>query len=111
MERHGALIIVALGESVAAADISASRQAVTGSPVPAAVPGLALPAALWWLYSGTGDDHRAEGAFTAAGPGQRPGPALSALVGAGPGGNERDVGEDGIRDRAIHAAGYGPRLE
>jgi low temperature requirement protein LtrA len=78
VERHGALIIVALGESVAAVGISASRQGVTGSLVSAAVLGLALTAALWWVYFGTGDDDRAERAFSAAGRDQRPGLALSA---------------------------------
>jgi low temperature requirement protein LtrA len=78
VERHGALIIVALGESVAAIGISASRQRVTGSLLAAAVLGLALTACLWWAYFGTGDDGRAERAFTAADPGQRPSLALSA---------------------------------
>ena len=78
VERHGALIIVALGESVAAVGISASREDMTGSVVAAAVLGLALTACLWWAYFGTGDDDRAERAFTAAAPAQRPGLALSA---------------------------------
>jgi len=78
VERHGALIIVALGESVAAVGISASQQDVTGSLVASAVLGLALTACLWWAYFGTGDDDRAERAFTAAAPAQRPGLALSA---------------------------------
>jgi low temperature requirement protein LtrA len=78
VERHGALIIVALGESVAAVGIAASRQRVTGSLIGAAVLGLALTACLWWAYFGTGDDERAERAFTDADPGQRPGLALSA---------------------------------
>lgn len=78
VERHGALIIVALGESVAAVGISASRQAMTGSLVSAAIIGLALSAALWWAYFGTGDDDRAEHAFTAASREERPGLALSA---------------------------------
>jgi low temperature requirement protein LtrA len=78
VERHGALIIVALGESVAAIGITASHQHVTGSLVAAAVLGLALTACLWWAYFGTGDDDHAERAFTDADPGQRPGLALSA---------------------------------
>jgi low temperature requirement protein LtrA len=78
VERHGALILVALGESVAAIGISASRQRLTGPLVGAAVLGLALTACLWWVYFGTGDDDRAEQAFTDAGPAQRPGLALSA---------------------------------
>jgi low temperature requirement protein LtrA len=78
VERHGALIIVALGESVAALGISASRQGVTGSLAGAAVLGLALTACLWWVYFGTGDDDRAERAFTATDPARRPSLALSA---------------------------------
>jgi low temperature requirement protein LtrA len=78
VERHGALILVALGESVAAIGISASHQRLTGPLVGAAVLGLALTACLWWAYFGTGDDDRAEHAFTAAGPARRPGLALSA---------------------------------
>ena len=78
VERHGALIIVALGESVAAVGITASREDVAGSIVAAAVLGLALTACLWWVYFGTGDDDRAERAFTTAAPAQRPGLALSA---------------------------------
>jgi low temperature requirement protein LtrA len=78
VERHGALILVALGESVAAIGISASHQRLTGPLVSAAVLGLALTACLWWAYFGTGDDDRAERAFTAAGPARRPGLALSA---------------------------------
>jgi low temperature requirement protein LtrA len=78
VERHGALIIVALGESVAALGISASRQGVTGSLAGSAVLGLALTACLWWVYFGTGDDDRAERAFSAADPARRPALALSA---------------------------------
>jgi low temperature requirement protein LtrA len=78
VERHGALVIVALGESVAAIGISASDQGVTGSLLAASVLGLALTAGLWWAYFGTGDDDRAERVFTAADPGRRPGLALSA---------------------------------
>ncbi len=78
VERHGALVIVALGESVAALGISAARGGVTGSLAGAAVLGLALTACLWWVYFGTGDDRRAERAFTAASPGRRPGLALAA---------------------------------
>jgi low temperature requirement protein LtrA len=78
VERHGALVIVALGESVAAIGISASRRGVTGSLVSAAVLGLALTACLWWAYFGTGDDGRAERAFSAADRDQRPRLALSA---------------------------------
>jgi low temperature requirement protein LtrA len=76
-ERHGALIIVALGESVAAVGIGAARLAITTEVVTAAVLGLALSAALWWIYFGSGDDERAERAMTAASSARRPGLALS----------------------------------
>jgi low temperature requirement protein LtrA len=78
VERHGALIIVALGESVAAVGIGASRLTVNVQVVTAAVLGLALSAALWWTYFGGGDDERAERAMTAASRERRPGLALTA---------------------------------
>ncbi len=77
VERHGALVIVALGESVAAVGISAPR-AVNLQAVTAAVLGLALSACLWWTYFGANEDDRAERAMTAARPERRPGLALSA---------------------------------
>ena len=77
-ERHGALIIVALGESVAAVGIGAGRLAVTAAVVTAAVLGLALSAALWWVYFGGSDDERAGRAMAAADPERRPGLALAA---------------------------------
>jgi low temperature requirement protein LtrA len=76
-ERHGALIIVALGESVAAVGIGASRLAVSVQVVTAAVLGLALSAALWWIYFGGSDDERARRAMDAAEREQRPRLALS----------------------------------
>jgi low temperature requirement protein LtrA len=78
VERHGALVIVALGESVAAVGIAAAPAGVTAAVAVAAVLGLALSAALWWTYFGDGDDERAEAAMTAAAPAARPGLALSA---------------------------------
>ncbi|MDR0344639.1 MAG: low temperature requirement protein A [Nocardiopsaceae bacterium] len=77
-ERHGALVIVALGESVAAVGIGAAGARVTPSLISAIVLGLALSAGLWWTYFGTGDDAKGERAMTAAEPGQRPSLALSA---------------------------------
>jgi low temperature requirement protein LtrA len=58
VERHGLVVIVAIGESVVAIGIGASRLAVDGGLVVAAALGLALSACLWWLYFG-GDDERA----------------------------------------------------
>jgi low temperature requirement protein LtrA len=77
-ERHGALVIVALGESVAAVGIGAGRLAVSIQVITAAVLGLALSAALWWTYFGENDDDRAGQAMAAADRERRPGLALSA---------------------------------
>jgi len=70
-ERHGALVIVALGESVAAVGIGAAPAGVTFNVAVAAVLGLALSAVLWWTYFGDGDDERAEQAIGATDPSQR----------------------------------------
>jgi low temperature requirement protein LtrA len=78
VERHGALIIVAFGESVADIGIGAAGHPVTAALITQAVLGLALAAALWWAYFGAGDDERAEEAMTRADPAARPGLALSA---------------------------------
>jgi low temperature requirement protein LtrA len=78
VERHGALIIVALGESVAAVGIGASRLTLSAAVVTVAVLGLALSAGLWWTYFGSGQDDRAERAMTAASRERRPALALSA---------------------------------
>ena len=67
-ERHNALVIVAIGESVAAVGIGAADPASTG-PVSwrllaGAVLGLAAAAALWWIVFGAGDEERAERVLT-----------------------------------------------
>ena len=78
VERHGALIIVALGESVADIGIGAADHPVTFGLVAPAALGLALAAALWWAYFGVSDDDRAEEAMTRADPAVRPALALNA---------------------------------
>ena len=78
VERHGALIIVAFGESVADIGIGAAGHRLTGTLITQAVLGLALAAALWWAYFGVGGDERAEDAMTRADPAARPGLALNA---------------------------------
>jgi low temperature requirement protein LtrA len=77
-ERHGALVIIVLGESVVDIGIGAEGHAVTVSLALSAVLGLALTAALWWAYFGTRDDERADQAMTAADPAARPALALAA---------------------------------
>jgi low temperature requirement protein LtrA len=66
VERHGAVIIVAFGESVADIGLGAAGHPLTVRLVVSAVLGLALAAALWWTYFGVGDDEKAEAAFTRA---------------------------------------------
>jgi low temperature requirement protein LtrA len=78
VERHGALMIVAFGESVADVGIGAEGKPVDAALVLAATLGLALTASLWWAFFGTGDDDRAEQTLTAAPPGRRPGLVLAA---------------------------------
>jgi low temperature requirement protein LtrA len=48
-ERHGAIVIIALGESIVAIGIGA-RPAISAGVVVAAVLGVVVAAALWWAY-------------------------------------------------------------
>jgi low temperature requirement protein LtrA len=77
-ERHGALVIIVLGESVVDIGIGAEGHPVTVSLALSAVLGLALTAALWWAYFGAEDDEKAERAMVAADPAIRPALALAA---------------------------------
>jgi low temperature requirement protein LtrA len=61
-ERHGLVVMVALGESVVAVGIGASGIGVTWQLLTVAILGLALSAELWWVYF-MGDDQEAEGAL------------------------------------------------
>ncbi|WP_181762850.1 low temperature requirement protein A [Rhodococcus spelaei] len=78
VERHGLLIIVALGESVIAIGLSAQTDNVSAGLAAVVVLALALPAALWWTYFSSGDDLKAEHALATAEPGPR---ALLAIRG------------------------------
>ncbi|HEX5018896.1 MAG TPA: low temperature requirement protein A [Actinomycetes bacterium] len=49
-ERHGLIIIIALGESLVALGLSASEEQQTFTTVTASLMGLALVACLWWIY-------------------------------------------------------------
>ena len=50
VERHGLVVIVAIGESIIAVGIGAAGTPVDGDLVLAGVLGLALSACLWWSY-------------------------------------------------------------
>jgi low temperature requirement protein LtrA len=49
-ERHGLIVIIALGESIVAIGVGAEAVEVDAGVVVAATFGIALAAALWWLY-------------------------------------------------------------
>ncbi|HSS59565.1 MAG TPA: low temperature requirement protein A [Solirubrobacteraceae bacterium] len=80
VERHGLVVIVAIGESVVAIGIGAADLAVDAELVLVAVLGLLLCAGLWWAYFGADDDEKAERAMSAAPAPER---AVMALVGFG----------------------------
>jgi low temperature requirement protein LtrA len=70
VERHGLLLIVALGESIVAIGIGAAGLPLDLGLLGVAVLGLALAAALWWAYF-AGDEDAAERAMVAASEGRR----------------------------------------
>jgi len=70
VERHGLVVMVALGESVVAVGIGASGLKITGEMLAVAVLGLVVSAALWWVYFG-GDDVEAQGALERMTPTRR----------------------------------------
>jgi low temperature requirement protein LtrA len=49
-ERHGLIIIIALGESIVALGLAASDEKHTAAVVTASVIGMVVVSALWWLY-------------------------------------------------------------
>jgi low temperature requirement protein LtrA len=84
LERHSALLIVAIGESVAAIGIGAAGPAsrpggANWTLLGIAVLGLIVAAVLWWIVFGAGDDKRAERMLIQAGSQRRPALALSAF--------------------------------
>jgi low temperature requirement protein LtrA len=70
VERHGLVVMVALGESVVAVGIGASGLDLTWQLVAVAILGLTLSAELWWVYF-LGDQEEAEGALRAMTPTRR----------------------------------------
>jgi low temperature requirement protein LtrA len=77
VERHGLVVIVALGESVIAIGVGAAGLAVDLKLVTVAVLGLTLIYLMWWVYFG-GDELRAEHALAAADPIRRARIAITA---------------------------------
>jgi low temperature requirement protein LtrA len=65
VERHGLILLIAIGESVIAVGLGVRHVDVHPGVLVTALLGLALAATLWWLYF-DGEDERAERALTAA---------------------------------------------
>ncbi|MHA4947533.1 low temperature requirement protein A [Micromonospora sp. SD19] len=78
VERHGLLVIVALGESVVAIGMGVPTEDLTAGKAAAIVLALALPVALWWTYFT--DTRPAEAALAAAAPATRTRLAARAYV-------------------------------
>ncbi len=69
VERHGLLVIIALGESVVAIGMGVDVEHLTAGTLAMVVLALALPAALWWTYFT--DTRATEARLAAAEPGPR----------------------------------------
>jgi low temperature requirement protein LtrA len=78
VERHGLILLIAIGESVVAVGIGLGTIALPPGRILAALLGLGLAAALWWLYF-NGEDRRAEVALESAPPEKKPWLALNAF--------------------------------
>jgi low temperature requirement protein LtrA len=78
VERHGLIVLIALGESVVAVGIGVGRRDLTAGLITTAVFGLALAATMWWLYF-DGEDQRAEQALNTATDTRNPWLALFAF--------------------------------
>jgi len=78
VERHGLILLIAIGESVVAVGIGLGAIDLPAGRILAALLGLALTAALWWLYF-NGDDERAQTALEAAPAERKPWIALNAF--------------------------------
>jgi low temperature requirement protein LtrA len=78
VERHGLVVLIALGESIISIGVGAANEPVTLALVLAAILTLALNAALWWSYFAQ-DDQRAEHALSSVSGGERARMALYAF--------------------------------
>ena len=94
VERHGLMLLIALGESVLAIGVGTRHrhEAIGWQQIAFAAISLLLATTLYWAYFGVGEDHRAEAALDAL------------LTRAGAGGRARVVRlcllRDPLRDRA-----------
>jgi low temperature requirement protein LtrA len=79
VERHGLVILIAIGESIIAVGVGAAEAPLDVELAAVALLALACSACLWWAYFGTGDDARAEHALAAAAPEDRPRLAVEAF--------------------------------
>jgi low temperature requirement protein LtrA len=71
VERHGLILLIAIGESVVAVGIGLGTAALPPGRIITALLGLALAASLWWLYFNA-DEERAERAMERAPEERRP---------------------------------------
>src|SRR5256885_4061569 len=78
VERHGLILLIAIGESVVAVGIGLGTAALPIGRILTALLGLALAASLWWLYF-NGDEERAEQAMEVAPEERRPWLAVQAF--------------------------------
>ena len=78
IERHGLVVIIALGESIIAIGAAAAELDLDAGVALVALVGLGLSAALWWVYFS--DEDTVEDAMSATSPERRP---RLALIGFG----------------------------
>jgi low temperature requirement protein LtrA len=78
VERHGLIVLIALGESVVAIGVGVQGREMTAGVVVTSILSLALASAMWWLYF-DGEDERAERALDEASSARNPWLALFAF--------------------------------
>ena len=78
VERHGLILLIAIGESVVAVGIGLGTAALPAGRIVTALLGLALAASLWWLYF-NGDEERAQQSMERAPEERRPWLAVQAF--------------------------------